>query len=89
MTDNLGDNSRLALCRFAERIERLNEEKQVIASDTKEVYAEAKADGFDPATLRRVIALRKMDQEERKRREQIIEVYETALDEAEMQESGA
>jgi len=47
---------------FIERIERLEEEKKGIAEDIKEVYAGAKAVGFDPKVMRKVISIRKMDQ---------------------------
>lgn len=64
---------------FVERIERLEEEKKTVADDIKEVYGEAKAMGFDTAILRKVIALRKMDDQERLEMEAILETYLTAL----------
>jgi uncharacterized protein (UPF0335 family) len=62
-----------------ERIERLEEEKKTIADDIKEVYAEAKANGFDTKTLRTVIRLRKEDTNERAEREALLGVYLHAL----------
>lgn len=62
-----------------ERIERLEEEKAGIAADIKDVYAEAKANGFDTAVLRRIIALRKRDHDERQEEEAILELYLQAL----------
>lgn len=64
---------------FVERIERLEEEKQAIADDIKEVYAEAKGNGFDTKVLRTVVKLRKVDRSERLEQEAILELYLTAL----------
>lgn len=61
------------------RIERLEEEKAATAADIKEVYAEAKANGFDTATLRQVVRLRKQDKSERQEAESILELYMHAL----------
>ena len=62
-----------------ERIERLEEEKQALADDIKEVYAEAKANGFDTRTLRTVVRLRKQDSNERQEQEALLELYMHAL----------
>jgi uncharacterized protein (UPF0335 family) len=64
---------------FVERIERLEEEKKAIADDIRDVFAEAKANGFDVKALRTVIRLRKQDVEERKEQEAILETYMHAL----------
>lgn len=64
---------------FIERVERLEEEKKATADDIKDVYAEAKGNGFDVKTLRTVVRLRKMDAEERKEAEAILETYLNAL----------
>ena len=64
---------------FVERIERLEEEKKAIADDVRDVYAEAKASGFDAKALRKVVALRKLDADERKEQEAILETYMHAL----------
>jgi uncharacterized protein (UPF0335 family) len=64
---------------IVERIERLEEEKKSIADDIKEVYAEAKANGFDVKTLRHVIRLRKQDNNERQEQEALLDVYLNAL----------
>ena len=64
---------------FVERIERLEEEKASIAGDVKEVYAEAKAQGFDTKVLRKVVALRKRDAAERREEEEIMDLYLQAL----------
>jgi uncharacterized protein (UPF0335 family) len=64
---------------FIERIERLEEEKKVIADDVRDVYAEAKANGFDVKALRTIVRLRKQDEDERKEQEAILETYMHAL----------
>ncbi len=65
-----------------ERIERLEEEKKTIAADIKEVYGEAKSNGFDTKIIRKVISLRKKDVSERAEEEALIETYLAALGEA-------
>ena len=62
-----------------ERIEKLEEEKAAIAGDIKEIYAEAKANGFDTKTLRRVVQLRKQDSAERQEQEALLDIYLHAL----------
>jgi len=62
-----------------ERIERLEEEKAGIAGDIKDVYAEAKANGFDSKVLRKIISIRKQDHDERQEAEAILELYLQAL----------
>ncbi|QFU15428.1 DUF2312 domain-containing protein [Microvirga thermotolerans] len=64
---------------FIERIERLEEEKAGIAGDIKDVYAEAKANGFDTKVIRKIIAIRKRDYAERQEEEAILELYMQAL----------
>ncbi|HMK70505.1 MAG TPA: DUF2312 domain-containing protein [Xanthobacteraceae bacterium] len=64
---------------FVERIERLEEEKKAIAEDIRDVFAEAKANGFDVKALRSVVRLRKQDINERKEQEAILETYLHAL----------
>jgi uncharacterized protein (UPF0335 family) len=64
---------------FIERIERMAEEKAAIAADIKEIYAEAKGNGFDTAVIRQLVKLRKMDANERMEREAILEMYMAAL----------
>ena len=60
---------------LVERIERLEEEKKTIAGDIKEVYAEAKGNGFDTKILRKVISIRKKDRHEREEEEAILDLY--------------
>lgn len=64
---------------FIERIERLAEEKQGIADDIKDVFAEAKSTGFDTRTMRRMIALRKMESHVRQEQAALAETYASAL----------
>ena len=64
---------------LVERIERLEEEKTAIAGDIKEVYAEAKANGFDSKILRKVITIRKKDHAEREEEEALLSLYMHAL----------
>ena len=64
---------------FIERIERLEEEKSALMEDIKEIYAEAKSTGFDTKTIRKVVALRKMDTEKRREAEDLLEIYKTAI----------
>jgi uncharacterized protein (UPF0335 family) len=66
---------------IVERIERLEEEKKTIADDIKEVYAEAKGNGFDVKVLRKVIAIRKRDANERAEEEAILDLYLQAVGE--------
>ena len=67
---------------IVERIERLEEEKKTIADDIKEVYAEAKGTGYDVKVLRKVVALRKRDLDERKEEEAILDLYLQAVGES-------
>lgn len=64
---------------IVERIEKLEEERAAIAGDIKEVYAEAKANGFDTKTLRQVVRLRKQDSAERQEQEALLDLYLHAL----------
>lgn len=62
-----------------ERIERLEEEKRSISDDIKEVYVEAKANGFDTKILRKLIALRRMDTVDREKQEALLDRYMVSL----------
>ncbi len=64
---------------FIERIERLEEEKAALGADIREVYAEAKGDGFDVKTMRQVVKLRKMDSADRAEQEALLDLYKSAL----------
>jgi uncharacterized protein (UPF0335 family) len=67
------------LKQFVERIERLEEERKSISEDIKEVYAEAKSNGFDNKILREVIKLRKLESSEREELEHLLDTYLRAL----------
>jgi len=64
---------------FVERIERIEEEIKGLTEDKKEIFAEAKGEGFDVKILKEVIRIRKQDQEERQEHESLLEVYLHAL----------
>ena len=64
---------------LVERVERLEEEKKTISDDIRDVYAEAKANGYDVKALRVIVRLRKQDVDERKEQEAILETYMHAL----------
>lgn len=67
------------LRQYIERIERLEEEKANIANDIREVFAEARSNGFDPKIMRQVIKIRKMNHDERAEQEEVLGVYLHAL----------
>ena len=75
MAEATDDRPRLLI----ERIERLEEEKKGIADDIRDVYAEAKAVGYDPKIMRQVVRLRKMDANDRSEQEMILDTYKAAL----------
>ena len=64
---------------YLERIERLEEEKAALATDIREVFAEAKANGFDVKTMRQVLKLRKMEDNERDEQEHMLDLYMRVL----------
>ena len=75
MADATDDRLRLLI----ERIERLEEEKKGIADDIRDVYAEAKAVGYDTKIMRQIVRLRKMKPDDRAEMETILETYKAAL----------
>jgi len=62
-----------------ERVERLEEEKAALAADIREVYSEAKGNGFDTKIIRQVVRLRKLDRADRQEQEAILDLYLSAL----------
>jgi uncharacterized protein (UPF0335 family) len=64
---------------FIERIERLNEEKQGLQDDIKDVFAEAKSNGYDTKTIRKLIAMRKMETHVRQEAEALLHTYAAAI----------
>ena len=77
MTSNVVAADQLRL--FIERIERLEDEKRGLADDVKDVYAEAKANGYDAKTMRKIVALRKMETHQRQEAEALLHTYAAAL----------
>ena len=64
---------------FIERVERLEEEKKGMADDIREVYSEAKGQGYDTKTMRQVVRLRKMEKHARDEADALLETYRNAL----------
>ena len=79
MTETMTASTGGQLKSIIERIERLEEEKKALADDIREVYGEAKATGFDPKILRKVVSIRKQDRSERQEQDALLETYLTAL----------
>jgi uncharacterized protein (UPF0335 family) len=75
----LGGNAKQQLKAFVERIERLEEEKKAIGDDIKDVYAEAKSNGFDSKALRALIRRRKVDPDKQAELDALIAVYMQAM----------
>jgi uncharacterized protein (UPF0335 family) len=78
-----GDTGGIAAAKlnsFVERIERLETEKADLAADIREVYAEAKGNGFDTKIMRQVIKLRKMEEPDRKEQDELLDLYRAALE---------
>lgn len=71
----IGSNSQQELKALIERVENLEEQKKAIAEDIKNVFAEAKITGFDVKAMRRIIAERRLDVEERKERRDVFDLY--------------
>jgi uncharacterized protein (UPF0335 family) len=80
-TEHRTQNGPDPLRSFVERIERLEEDRKGIADDIKEVYGEARGEGFDVKVLRKVIALRKKDPNERAEEDELLELYLSAIGE--------
>ena len=64
---------------YIERIERLEEEKKNLGGDIREVYAEAKGNGFEPKIMRKLVSLRRMDQADRQEEEELLDLYRRAI----------
>ncbi len=69
-----------ALKSFVNRIERLNEEREALSADIREVYAEAKGNGFDTKIMRQIVRLRKLDKADYQEQEALLDLYLTAMD---------
>ncbi|MEM6812036.1 MAG: DUF2312 domain-containing protein [Pseudomonadota bacterium] len=77
--EDVGGVAGKRLLSFFDRIERLEEEKAALAEDIKEVYAEAKAAGFEVKIMRRIMKLRKMDIEKRREEDELLDLYMSAI----------
>ena len=77
--DALGNKSADALRSFIERVERLDEERRGITADIKDVYAEAKANGYDTKTMRKMVAVRRMETHARQEQRALEDTYLAAL----------
>jgi uncharacterized protein (UPF0335 family) len=77
--DVLNTAAQTRLKTIIERIERLEEDKAAVANDIKEVFAEAKGEGFDVKILRKVVRLRKQDKAKRQEEEALLDLYLSAI----------
>ncbi len=75
-----GDIAATKLKSFVERIEKLEAEKAELTADIREVYAEAKGNGFDTKIMRLVIRLRKMEEPDRREQDELLDLYRAALE---------
>ena len=76
---NSGNVTAAQLRSIIERVERLEEERKGLGADIREVYAEAKGNGFDPKILRMIIRLRRMNEADRREQDDILDTYKSAL----------
>jgi uncharacterized protein (UPF0335 family) len=67
------------LVSYIERIERLDEEKAALAADIRDVFAEAKGNGFDVKTMRQILRLRKLDKDDLQEQEHLLDLYKRAI----------
>lgn len=79
VSDSMSQASAGQLKSIIERIERLEEEKKALSEDIRDVFAEAKANGFDPKILRKIVSIRKQDLSERQEQDALLETYMAAL----------
>lgn len=78
-----GNVSGARLRSFLERVERLEDEKKAIAEDIRDVYSEAKAMGFEPKIMRKIVSLRKTAVEKRREEQELLDLYMSAIGMAE------
>ncbi|OIQ89969.1 hypothetical protein GALL_281070 [mine drainage metagenome] len=78
-SEAIGGIAAEALQQYVDRIEKLEEEKKALAEDIKQVYSEAKSTGFDTKILRKIIALRRVEEHERKEQEELLDLYKRAI----------
>lgn len=78
-TTTIGGVAGERLKSFLDRIERLEEEKQALADDIKDIYLEIKSVGFHVPTMRNIIKLRKMDESKRREADELLDLYRAAI----------
>ena len=78
-TETIGGVAADALQQYVDRIEKLEEEKKALSEDIKQVYGEAKSTGFDVKIIRKIVALRRVADHDRKEQEELLELYKHAL----------
>ena len=76
---DLGGSAGERLRQFIERVERLEEERRTLGADVREIYAEAKALGFEPKIMRQLVRLRRREKQELDEQEALLETYKHAL----------
>lgn len=79
MVDVIDSSSKDYLNQFMARVERLEEDKRVVLDDIKELYAEAKAQGFDVKVLRQLVRIRKIDRAKLDEHEELLDLYKHAI----------
>ena len=77
--NQIGGIAAEALKQAIDRIERLEEEKKALQGDIKDIYTQAKSQGFDPKIIRQIVRLRKVERQEREEAEQLLELYMAAI----------
>ena len=77
--ETIGGIAAEALQQYIDRVEKLEEEKKAILEDIKQVYQEAKSTGFDNKILRMIITLRRVEANERKEQEELLDLYKRAI----------
>jgi uncharacterized protein (UPF0335 family) len=77
--ENDTNETKNQLMSFIERIERMEEEKAAVATDIKEIYAEAKNNGFETKIIRKIVSLRRKSKEERQEEEALLETYMSSI----------
>jgi uncharacterized protein (UPF0335 family) len=79
MVDVVSQDSKQALAKIVDKIEKLESEKQAVSFDIKSVYEEAKSQGFDTTILRKLISMRKMDDQKLREQEELLDLYKHAV----------
>jgi len=83
VTSDAGGVAGARLKSFIDRVERLEEEKKAIGEDIRDVYGEAKASGFEPKIMRKIVSVRKVELQKRREENELLELYMAAIGMAE------